>query len=498
MTFDMIDIKIIRYLLDKKEWDSINQIIDELKISRSILDYHLRHINQFLTAHKLTNIYLTDKNILDNEKITNIFNKYIRKNKYLFLNSNNRRIIISIFLIFNNYTSLSTLADFLFVSKLTIYNDINKINEDLNFYNFKSVKLVSSKNGYSILGNIFDIHNLFANQVVTFINNDNSNLLINFLINNLKFDDYGILEQSNLTHQKLYENICLSVDELYENVKYIELQKKSMTLILLFLHIKKIDYNIKGEEEIKYINYEQKLKTSLWYYHSTKIFNNIEKSICISFKIGLFEKIHVAYLISSYLTINIEDIDANDIIIAKTIVNRFDTFFIKNGFTLFDKDENNLFYKFILWIITSPFSKVFFDKQINEKIKIYRKKQHDQIYLKKFSEIFMMISQEYNLEYNKVFSHMIDLYYTSVNTIPYLYIESNEIVLITKSKGAQITNTYLALKNILGKQKDIQIVSIYWYKKNIEKFKDKYLITDVLDYDGIKTKFKDNKFFFNN
>ena len=175
------NIRIIKKLLQKKDFIAVKKLADELNISPRAIRYDLDQINYFLKENNFPLIQKVPKKGIrlpfDQKDLSNIQDLLEFKENDVYVLSKKERInrVLNSLIDSKKNSNLQELSERLGVSISTINKDVLSIKEDLEESEIQLEYHV--KSGYSLIGDEGEIRNFFSKFYKDLIIEDSKNLL---------------------------------------------------------------------------------------------------------------------------------------------------------------------------------------------------------------------------------------------------------------------------------------------------------------------------------
>ncbi|ARU91901.1 hypothetical protein SCLARK_001374 [Spiroplasma clarkii] len=179
MLLDAKDRKLLNYLLQSKNKWEINYLCQKLNFSRSNFNYHLEHINNLLCKNNLNPISLKQRENFQVDKVRSFYENIVKKDSAIFLNSNERKLVLIVLLLFNKQLTLKNITKILEVSVNSIFNDIEALKKD-EYIKHLQIEFYINKQGYAITGNTFNLHKLLINTIIEITEIDHDKSILYF------------------------------------------------------------------------------------------------------------------------------------------------------------------------------------------------------------------------------------------------------------------------------------------------------------------------------
>lgn len=237
--------EIIKIIINSKGYTTINKIADKLKYSNKTIRKDLEKVKEILDKYDLKLVKKPGVGISidgDESKILDIANLLSDKKIIEPYSSDDRQnyILKKLFMANENLT-IKNLADELYVNRVTIYNDLNEIEQWLKKYNLKISR--KPNHGIKIIGCEEDWRNAAANMIISDKQKEKlSEPLKKHIAGRI---DYGpLLELINLDYRKL-EDI---LSEMESNLKF---RFSDEAFTSLMIHVSIAIKRLKQNKDIK-------------------------------------------------------------------------------------------------------------------------------------------------------------------------------------------------------------------------------------------------------
>ena len=459
-------LQILQMLIYSNGEVEINSLITRLNITKRMINYYLKQLNDFLRSFGLNEIVLSnDKmflNIEDSNRFMNTLKQSIKFENYIFNVSERQELIILLIGLSDENIGFESLIDYFKVSKNTISNDLISIKKQLELYDVKLLN--KNKCGYYLYGDELMIRYIlmscFHHHENFIISKIKEELLIDLLKDDI--DKNSITKKIN---DILIESTKYSVDS---DFSYLAINDLVETILLISLrkNIRALNSNeISNEDKIDSIDY---------------VVNEFNK---INLNFSGNEEIYLYYVLQSAKVskYNQAEYSPNVLNLMKDIIENFEEICKVNLF-----GENELSYMFLTHI-----KSMYYRTKYRIKITNFEATNTDDTvgyyYISK--RVMEHVASKYNLTYDDDEVRLLSYYFASLDNESETKETKNNIIVVQISG---ISNS-LFLKNqcskIFGPQFTIKLSDKKHLAENIDN-KTKLIITTV-NLQGVDL--KDNK-----
>lgn len=470
MLLDQKDRKILTLLLEQKKWDNIDSLCKITNLSRSNLNYHLEHINSVLCKNNLNPIVLKNKKIIYLEQLKNFYENLVKNQENIFLNAEERVLIITVLLLFNKQITLSKISEILGVSVNSIFNDIQVLKNDSYIKQLK-ITFKIDKKGYAVSGSSLSLHKLLINTIIEISEIDRDKNILGFLINSLSFDDFDFLQKNQISNLTLYNEILDLIKGMYQTMSFKNLNGSTLALIVFIIFTRKFDFNLPNEDFEYYHEMRAKFKLNKWYLMSSNLIDTIKVKYDLkNYDIGHFEKLYIAQMISSNYSeaISFENIRTDAL---ESTYLQFKNYFENKGYTICSTLNQKPFMKTWYYFEIIPFKNLFDGYKINKKAKLFRENPKILGYLFDFEKFVHQsnFNDMKNQEYK--FWLLASVFLVGIKDFPNKKDShvSREVVLITNLRSLQLNLWIHQVLSIYQHIENYKIISPIYFRQNKER-----------------------------
>ncbi|MBM7712929.1 BglG family transcription antiterminator [Enterococcus xiangfangensis] len=212
--------------LIEKPINSQQNLMDQLSLSKSQIDYALEKASAVLTEAGLEPLFIDNLNVELSEENKNYFLTLFSQKKiydYYELSSEERKKYIFLMLLFHykEYLSLNHFIQVLKVGKTTFTRDIKKVEEELKNHNLEII--YTRKEGYQLVGDEAKIRYHLMRMILE----DSS------LGDNLFLYNYFLSQESEIDVNEISKIIKELMDQF--NIKLVENRFNEFSYMLIFL-----------------------------------------------------------------------------------------------------------------------------------------------------------------------------------------------------------------------------------------------------------------------